>query len=97
MKILLTAILFSLCSTVSAEEGEMFAKAKEQHLSNLDKRISLLQEQRSCASTATTKDALKACRDAHKTKIEALKESNEAFREGMKSERKAKREERKKK
>ncbi len=97
MKTLLTAILFSLCSSVSAQDGEMFAKAKEHHLANLDKRISLLQEQKSCASSATTKDALKACRDTHKSQMKALKDSNESFKEGMKSERKTKREERKKK
>ncbi|MES2527628.1 MAG: hypothetical protein V4598_11100 [Bdellovibrionota bacterium] len=97
MKTLLTAILFTLCTSVSAQDGEMFAKAKEQHLSNLDKRIALLQEQKTCASAATTKDAMNACRDAHKTAMKSLKESNESFKEGMKSERKSKRDERKKK
>lgn len=97
MKILLTAILFSLCSSVSAQDGEVFTKVKEQHLANLDKRIALLQEQKACASSATTKDAMKACRDAHKTQMKALKSENEGWKEGMKSERKTKREERKKK
>ena len=97
MKFLTTAVLLTICTSVSAQDGEMFTKAKEHHLSNLDKRIGLLQEQKSCASSATTKDAIKACRDAHKTQMNALKEGNESFKEGMKSERKTKREERKKK
>ncbi len=96
MKILTTAILLTLCTSVSAQDGELFAKAKEHHLANLDKRIAYLQEQKSCASTATTKDAIKACRDAHKTKMQALKGENEGWKEGVKSERKTKREERKK-
>ncbi len=97
MKFLTTAILLTLCTSVSAQDGELFAKAKEHHLANLEKRISYLQEQKACATSATTKDALKACRDTHKSKMEALKGENESWKEGMKSEHKAKREERKKK
>ena len=95
MKFLTTAILLTICTSVFAQDGELFAKAKEHHLANLDKRIVYLQEQKTCASAATTKDAIKACRDAHKAKIQSLKGENEGWKEGMQSERKTKRDARK--
>lgn len=96
MKFLTIAVLFSLCSSVSAQDGEMFAKAKEHALSNIDKRIGYLNELKSCVSQAANKDAIKACRATHKTQVKALKDGNESWKEGMKSERQAKREAKKK-
>ena len=43
MKFLTTAILLTICTSVFAQDGELFAKAKEHHLANLDKRIVYLQ------------------------------------------------------
>lgn len=98
MKFLTAVFLFALCGPVSAQEkNEMFAKAKEQALSNVDKRISSLNEMKSCFSGATNQEGMKACRKKHKEQMEALHESNEARRKEMKSERKARREKRKKK
>lgn len=96
MKFLTIAVLFSVCTSVFAQDGEMFAKAKEHALSNIDKRIGHLNEMKSCVGSATNKDGIKSCRDAHKAQIKSLKDGNEGWREGMKTERKTKREERKK-
>ncbi len=86
MKFLTTIIVSVFALGAFAQDGEMFAKAKEHHLSNLDKRISYLQEQKTCASAATNKDGIKACHAAHKTKVQALKGENESWKSGMKSE-----------
>lgn len=97
MKLLATAILFTLCTSVSAQDGELFTKAKEHQLSNIDKRIFFLNELRSCVSGVSDKEGMKKCRDDHKTKMKALKGENESWRESIKVERKTKREDRKKK
>lgn len=88
---LMTAVLFlTVCSSVSANEGDMLAKAKEHATSNIDKRIGFLQELKSCVSSATDKGSMKKCREEHKSKVKSLKDENESWREGMKEERKAK-------
>lgn len=97
MKFLTIAVLFSVCSSVSAQEGEMFAKAKEHALSNIEKRQGYLSELKSCVSGASNKEAMKSCRQKHKEQVKSLKDANESWREGMKSEMKTKREERRKK
>jgi hypothetical protein len=91
MKILTTTILLTLCTTVSAQNGELFAKAKEHQIANIDKRISYLNELKSCISGSSEKESVKKCREEHKTKMETLKEGNESWKEGMKTERKTKR------
>ena len=87
MKFLTTIIVSVFSLSVFAQDGEIFGKAKEHHRSNLDKRISYLQEQKACAAASTDKDGMKACREAHKAKVNALKEENEGWKNSMKSER----------
>ena len=87
MKFMTTIIFSVFCLGVFAQDGEVFAKTKEHHLSNLDKRISYLQEQKACAAASTDKNGMKACRDAHQAKVKALKGENEGWRNSMKSER----------
>lgn len=96
MKFLLSAILFTTCATVSAQENEMFTKAKEHAMSNVDKRIGYLNEMKTCFSSATNKEGMQACRKTHKAQLDALEDSNEAWREGRKSARKARKEAKKK-
>lgn len=96
MKLLTTIFLFTLSVSISAQDGELFTKAKEQQLSNIDKRITYLNELKSCLAGASDKSGLKKCREDHKAKVESLKNDNESWKEGMKSERKSKREARKK-
>ena len=75
----------------------MFTKAKEHAMSNVDKRIGYLNEMKSCFSSATNQEGMKACRKTHKSQIDALEESNESMRSKMRSERKARKEAKKKK
>jgi len=91
LKLFTTVILLALCSSVSANDGEMLSKVKMQATANIDKRISYLQELKSCVSAATDKEGMKKCRADHKTKVKTLKDENESFRGSMKEERKAKR------
>jgi hypothetical protein len=91
MKFLTTTILLTLCTTVSAQNAELFAKAKEHQIANIEKRISYLNELKSCISGSSEKEGIKKCREEHKTKMETLKEGNESWKEGMKAERKTKR------
>jgi hypothetical protein len=91
MKMLtLFAMLFSV--TAFAAKGENFEENKAKAIARLDQRISMLQEAKTCISSAADKDALKACHKKHK-------ESRQAFaddRKEKKEARKAKRAERKK-
>ncbi len=87
MKFLTFAVVFSLCSSLSAQDGEMLGKAKEHQLSNIDKRISSLNELKVCISGAANKEAMQACRATHKTQMKALKDANESFSKQMKSSR----------
>ena len=91
MKFVAIVFVMTLASVAFAEEGEMLAKVKEHSLSNIDKRITYLQEMKSCVSSAADKAAMKKCHEEHKTKVGALKDENETFRDGMREERKARR------
>lgn len=90
MKLMSAVFFLALCTSVSANEGEMLAKAKEHATSNIEKRIGYLQELKSCISAATERGSMKKCRDDHQTKMKSLKDENESWMEGMKAERKAK-------
>ncbi len=96
MKFLTFAVLFSICSSVSAQNAEVLAKAKEHALSNIDKRIGYLNELKSCISNAANKENIKTCRASHKTQVKGLKDKNKAWRESVKTERHTKRVESKK-
>ena len=91
MKLFSTVILLTLSSAVFANEGEMLAKAKEHQQANIDKRISWLQEMKSCVSGAADKAAMKKCHQDHKAKMETLKDENESWRDNMREERKSRR------
>ncbi len=95
MKFLAIAVLFSLCTSVSAQDGEMLAKAKEHQLANIDKRITSLNELKGCISGAANKEAMQACRATHKTQMKALKDANDSWKTSLKSVKKTKRESRK--
>lgn len=90
MKFLSVVFILSLCTSVSAQDGEMFAKRKEHALVNIDKRIGFLQEMKSCISSATDKDGIQKCRQDHKEKMKSIKDENADWKEGRKAERAAK-------
>ena len=75
----------------------MFQKGKAMMLSNMDKRISILQESKSCISSASNRDQMKDCHIKMKAKMKEIKkdakenktEMRETFKQ-KKAERKAK-------
>lgn len=71
----LIAALF-LAVPLHAEEhgGEKFEEHKKQAISNFDARIAALNEAKSCASSASNGEALKACHEKLKAAHEAMAE-----------------------
>tara|TARA_R110002072_G_scaffold276051_1_gene437635 strand:- start:405324 stop:405638 length:315 start_codon:yes stop_codon:yes gene_type:complete len=70
------------------KKGKNFEKHKAMAIEQMDKRISAMQKNKDCVSSASDRDALKACR-------KQAKAANEAFREDMKKRREARKERRK--
>ena len=95
--ILLAILIFSICN-VQAEDkkgsGEKFQEAKSKMLGNIEKRISNLQSIKSCVSSASDRDALKACRAKLKEHRAEMKEQRKQWKEKRK-ERKQRRKNRK--
>jgi hypothetical protein len=88
MKFIYLAALLIPFASAQAEE-EKFPEHKAKMLSQLEERISKMQELKSCAEKAADKEALKAC---HKD----MKEWRDEKRGEMKEMRKNRREERRK-
>ncbi len=91
MKKLVTLALITLSSlSVNAADAdkearkkEMFEKAKSMATSNIDKRISALQDTKSCISSASDKEALKKCRQKAKENAQALRKESKSRRQEM--------------
>ncbi|TNF30487.1 MAG: hypothetical protein EP319_04835 [Deltaproteobacteria bacterium] len=71
-------------------DGQNFEKAKSMMLENIEKRISNLQDVKSCVSSASDKSALKECRKKMKSMNTEMKGKMKEMRK-MKKERKQKR------
>jgi flagellar biosynthesis regulator FlbT len=88
MKTILLAILAFSMLNVQAEEkkgsGEKFQKAKSMMLEKIEKRISNLQDVKSCVSSASDKEALKACRAKMKEHRAEMKEQRKQWKEKRK-------------
>ncbi len=56
-------------ATAPSKRQAAFEKRKEIILARLDKRISALQELRSCVSSANNRDDMKQCRDSFREKM----------------------------
>jgi hypothetical protein len=96
-QIIMATLLLSSASVVAeGRKGEMLAKAKAMASENIDAKISLLNNLKSCINSANDRAALKECRKEAKSKRQSLKESNKARRQQMKEERQKRRAERKK-
>ena len=76
-------VLFSF--SAMAQDKEVLSKAKELMTSNIDQRISILQETKSCVSAAESKEQLKECRQKMHSKMKDLKEDIKNDREELKS------------
>lgn len=67
-KLLFVTLLMTSFSTTFAEKKEVsFSDKKTKVLEMLDKRIALLNEQKSCISAATKEEDFKACRSKFKS------------------------------
>lgn len=78
-KLLVTGLcLFSLAAFADHHEeddkGKTFEEKKANMLQHIDKRISNMNEMKSCVSAAADKDALKACREKMKEYREDMKD-----------------------
>jgi hypothetical protein len=89
-------VILSMISYSAFADEENFAKAKEMMLTNIDKRISFIQEHKSCVSSAAEKTALKACHEKHNTNMQSLRSERKTMKEEFKSERKARKLDKKK-
>ena len=92
----LASLLILSPLSVRADKAEMLSKAKAMASQNIDAKIGLLNDLKSCINSASDRAALKECRKQAKSKRQALKESNKARRSEMKEQRRKMREERKK-
>jgi Skp family chaperone for outer membrane proteins len=84
----LTLITLTMLSLSTFADGENFDKAKEMMLTNIDKRIALVQAHKSCVSAAADKAALKACHEKHNADLQSLRSDRKTMKEQFKSERK---------
>lgn len=74
MKKLIALFTLLTLTAVYAEgdQKEHFEKRKGEMLSHIDAQISALNETKSCISSASNQEAIKACREAAEKKREAL-------------------------
>lgn len=87
-------LLFSIILSpfVFAEENpakaERFQKVKEMALERVNTKMSLLERNKSCISSASTKEELKNCRKAGKASHKEMREEFKAKRMAFKNSRK---------
>lgn len=69
-----TLASYAADTDMAAKQKERFAKAKSMAEANIDKRISALQQTKSCISGANDKNALRKCRQEAKQRNQALRQ-----------------------
>lgn len=69
-------------SIVYAQE-EDFAKRKQKILQSVDRRLSFLQEEKSCITAAKDQEALRACHESMQQKRKDMMKQDRAEREEM--------------
>ncbi len=77
-------IALALTTAALANEKAALDMAKSQTVQHLDARITHLQAAKNCVSSATTRDAMKACQQKLKSEMMALREATKAKRKEMK-------------
>ena len=81
MKVSLVLISFlSLVSLNTFAADDMLAKEKTNIEQNIDKRISMLQDEKSCVSASASKDDLKKCHEKAEAAHKALEAEHKAKR-----------------
>ena len=93
--ITLAALLFTANTLADNHKSERLSQAKAMAAENIDAKISLLNDLKSCISGANDRAALKNCRSQAKAKRQSLKESSKSKRKEWREKRKKMREERK--
>ena len=71
----------------AGKAGPLFGEIKAKRLSNIDKRISALNELKSCISSAAEHAAMKTCDAKHRQQMDSLKEDNQGFKQHLNQER----------
>ena len=87
MKFIIALIATFSLSSFADHHEEKFAEMKAKGLANIDKRISSLQQLKSCLSSASEKEAARKCRKENRARMENLRQD---FRAGKKRWRKNK-------
>jgi hypothetical protein len=84
-------LLFVCCvfSIVAFAKGEGFEKRKAFKVSQIEKRISILNSLKSCVSSASGKEDMKACGAKAKEARESVKGEGKSFKEQRKAARAA--------
>ena len=80
-----TVLSLLLVSTLTFANEDRFAKRKAFALENVNARISMLEQSKSCINSAQKKEDLKKCREEGKAKRNSMKESFKAKRQAMKN------------
>ena len=96
MKLILILALISFSALAKEHEGkhnkelspEQLAKIKEHAVANIDKRITILNEAKSCISGASSQEALKQCRMNQKESMKNIMKDMKTHRSEMKAQRK---------
>ena len=83
---ILTFAIFSFSAV--AEDKQFFESMKAMKLANIEKRITFIQELKSCISAATEKEAFKLCNEKHNASMKELHEDRKEMKEQFKQERK---------
>jgi len=98
-KLLLIIVVIFLVQSMSYAEdgkgkGKRFEENKMRVLGNLDKKLRLLNEFKSCVTSAGSRHELKSCRMTNKTNMEAFRADRTASKEERKKLRAARKEKR---
>lgn len=78
-------IMLTISASAFAEKEEMLEKGKAMMVSNIDKRITVLQQTKSCISAATSRDKLKECGKKMREQMREVKEDALDDRKEMKA------------
>ncbi len=90
MKVLLLTLVLTApawATEENADKAAMFQQAKTNMLTNIDQRISNLNNAKTCINSAADGEALKTCRKQMHDAMKALKDDMQEQREGLRSKR----------
>jgi hypothetical protein len=90
MKALVLCSIFFMSFSALADkhdgmEGKTFEEKKAKALEGIEKRLSFINETKTCVTAATDENALKACREKMKAHRKTMKESRQKRREEKKN------------